>query len=74
MDDAKAKTLVKSALDLQSKKIDLLKKYYKDFEKVLGPVEAARLVQVEHLMMALVDVQLGADLPLIQKTAAEVGK
>jgi len=74
MTDDKAKTLVKSALDLQSKKIDLLKKYYKDFEKVLGPVEAARLVQVEHLMMALVDVQLGADLPLIEKTAAEVGK
>ena len=74
MTDDKAKTLVKSALDLQSKKIDLLKKYYKDFEKVLGPVEAARLVQVEHLMMALVDVKLGADLPLIEKTAAEVGK
>jgi methanogenic corrinoid protein MtbC1 len=70
MTDEKAKTLVKQALDLQKKRIDLLSKYYGQFEKVIGATEAAKLVQVEHLMMALVDVQLGAHMPLVEKTAS----
>lgn len=69
--DAKAKSLVKTALDLQTKRIELLKKHYKNFEKVLGPVDAARLVQVEHLVAALVDVQVGANMPLMAKTAVK---
>ena len=69
MTDAKAKSLVKQALDLQSQRTDLLKKYYPSFEKVIGAIEAARLVQVEHLLMALVDVKLEAELPLFEKTA-----
>lgn len=65
----KAKTLVKQALDLQSQRTSLLKNYYGQFEKVLGSIEAAKLVQVEHLIMALVDVQLAAEMPLIEKPA-----
>jgi hypothetical protein len=65
----KAKTLVKQALDLQSQRTTLLKNYYGQFEKVLGSIEAAKLVQVEHLIMALVDVQLAAEMPLIEKPA-----
>ena len=64
----KAKSLVKQALDLQSQRTTLLKNYYGQFEKVLGSIEAAKLVQVEHLIMALVDVQLAAEMPLIEKT------
>ena len=71
MTDEKAKTLVKQSLDLASQRTDLLKKYYKDFEKVLGSTDAARLIQVEHLIMALVDVQLGAEIPLIEHTAGK---
>ena len=70
MTDDKAKSLVKQALDLQSARTDVLKKYYGQFEKVLGATEAAKLVQVEHLMMSLMDVQLQANLPLIEKPAA----
>jgi hypothetical protein len=68
--DDKAKSLVNQALDLQSKRNDLLKKYYKNFDKVLGATDAAKLVQLEHLIMALVDVQVGANMPLVEKTAA----
>src|SRR4029453_1130886 len=68
--DSKAKSLVNQALDLQSKRNDLLKKSYKSFEKVLGATDAAKLVQLEHLIMALVDVQVGANMPLVEKTAA----
>jgi len=70
MTDDKAKSLVKQALDLQAERTGVLKKYYGQFEKVLGATEAAKLVQVEHLMMALMDVQLQANLPLIEKPAA----
>ena len=70
MTDEKAKSLVKGALDLQAARTNVLKKYYPEFTKVLGATDAAKLVQVEHLMMALMDVQLQANLPLIEKPAA----
>ena len=70
MTDAKAKSLVNQALDLQSQRTSLLKKYYPQFEKVLGGTDAAKLVQVEHLIMAAIDLQLAAEMPLIEKTAA----
>jgi hypothetical protein len=70
MTDAKAKTLVKQALDLQSQRTTLLKNYYPQFEKVLGSIDAAKLVQVENLILALLDVQVGAELPLIEKPVA----
>ena len=65
----KAKTLVKQALDLQSQRTSLLKNYYGQFEKVLGSIEAAKLVQVEDLIMVLAAVQLAPDIPLIEKPA-----
>lgn len=67
MTDDKAKALANQALDLQSKRTSLLKKYYKNFDKVLGSTDAAKLVQVESLVNALMDVQLGANIPLIKK-------
>jgi hypothetical protein len=70
MTDEKAKSLVKSALDLQSGRTSLLKKYYGNFAKVLGATDAAKLVQVESLVNSLIDVQVGASLPLIQKPTA----
>jgi len=71
MTDAKAKTLVNQALDLQAQRISLLKKYFPQFEKALGATDAAKLVQVEHLIMAAIDLQLAAEMPLIEKTAAQ---
>ena len=70
MTDEKAKSLVKQSLDLQAQKTGLLKSYYPQFEKVLGAIDAAKLVQVEHLMMALVDLKLASEMPLIEKPAA----
>jgi hypothetical protein len=70
MTDVKAKALVKQALDLQLARTNLLKSYYPQFEKVLGATDAAKLIQVEHLIMALIDVQLAAEMPLIEKPAA----
>ena len=65
--DQKAKTIVKQALDLQTQRTKLLQKHYGNFEKVLGSIDAAKLVQVEHLVQALIDVQMAAEMPLIEK-------
>jgi len=70
MTDEKAHTLTTQALDLQAARTELLKKYYKSFEKVLGATDAARLVQVEHLVNSLLDIQVAASIPLIEKPAA----
>src|SRR5262245_49291412 len=70
MSDTKAKELVKKSLDLQTERIGVLKKHYKDFEKVLGATDAAKLVQVEYVVNAALDLQLGANLPLMKKPGA----
>ena len=70
MTDAKAKALATQALDLQSQRTNLLKTYYPQFTKVLGAIDAAKLIQVEHLIMAAIDLQLASEMPLIEKPAA----
>ena len=70
MTDAKAKTLATQALDLQTQRTNLLKTYYPQFTKVLGAIDAAKLIQVEHLIMAAIDLQLASEMPLIEKPAA----
>jgi hypothetical protein len=70
MTDAKAKTLATQALDLQSQRTNLLKTYYPQFAKVLGAIDAAKLIQVEHLIMAAIDLQIASEMPLIEKPAA----
>ena len=67
----KAKTLVKQALDQQSARTALLKKYYPQFEKTIGSIEAAKLVQIENMVMNLVDLQIQSELPLVQKPTAK---
>jgi len=70
MTDAKAKALATQALDLQSQRTNLLKSYYPQFTKVLGAIDAAKLIQVEHLIMAAIDLQVASEMPLIEKPAA----
>jgi len=70
MTEAKAKTLATQALDLQSQRTNLLKSYFPQFTKVLGAIDAAKLLQVEYLIMAAIDLQLASEMPLIEKPAA----
>jgi hypothetical protein len=70
MTEAKAKSLATQALDLQSQRTNLLKTYYPQFTKVLGAIDAAKLLQVEYLIMAAIDLQLAAEMPLMEKPAA----
>ena len=71
MTDAKATQLLKNALDFQGKRLGVHKSYASKFQKVIGAVETAKLMQLEGVIQDLVDLQIHANLPLIEKTAVE---
>jgi len=45
--------------------LKLKKKYFKKVEKALGPVTAAKFIQVENQIDLLIDIQIAQGLPLI---------
>ena len=67
MTDEKAKQLADAALSNQEARVKLLKKYYKEFSKIIGAADAARLVQVESAINNVLDLQIASELPLIEK-------
>ena len=67
MTDEKAKQLADTALNNMELRVKLLKKYYKEFSKVIGPADAARLIQVESAINNVIDLQIASELPLIEK-------
>lgn len=70
MTDAKAAELTKRAMDFQTKRLGVHKTYIGKFQKVIGAVETAKLMQLEVVIQSLLDLQIQANLPLIEKTAA----
>ena len=67
MTDAKADELTKQVFSLLGKRLKLQESYYQQFSKALNPVLAARFMQVERQINALVDLQIASELPLIKK-------
>jgi hypothetical protein len=67
MTDAKADSLTKEVFTLLEKRLKLQEKYYQEFAKALNPVLAAKYMQIERQLNALVDLQIGSELPLITK-------
>ena len=63
MTDAKAKELMDRAMKVDEKRIKLRKKYFKEFQKVLPAIRAARLMQVDNQMSLLIDLQIASELP-----------
>jgi hypothetical protein len=66
MSDAEATELAKSSFDLEAKKTDLKRKYFKKFSKVMPAVKAARFFQIENQLNMVVDLRVAATLPLIK--------
>ncbi len=71
MNDDKAEELIEKAFDYQESKLELEKELFKKAEKILGAAKAAKLIQLEHQINALVDLKIGSELPLLEKTAKE---
>ena len=67
MTDEKAEELMGRAFDIDQQRLALSKKYYKQFEKAVGPITAAKFMQVDNQLNLLVDLQISQALPLVQE-------
>ena len=69
MDPDKAKKIMEQVFTLNQKKLDIHKKYFKKVSKALDPIIAARFIQVDRQIQALITVQVNSQIPLIEETA-----
>jgi hypothetical protein len=65
MTNAKADELTRNALQYRSQRSDLLAKYYERVKASLGPVEAARFVQIEQQLLSIIDLKIESALPVM---------
>ncbi len=66
MTDAKATELAKKSFDLEEKRTDLKRSYFKKFAKVIPAKKAARFFQLDNQLNMVVDLQVAASLPLLK--------
>jgi hypothetical protein len=65
MTDDIADDLATKALDLQSQRLDIQKKYFSQIKAALGARVAGRFLQVETMLDDILDIQIGSEIPLI---------
>jgi hypothetical protein len=65
MTDEKADQLVRSAIQYQQQRDQLLGKYYGQVRDALGGITAARFLQVEHQLLLIIDLQIASRLPVV---------
>jgi flagellar biosynthesis chaperone FliJ len=65
MTDAKADELVQNAFNYRKQRSELLVKYYGRVKDSLGAVEAARFLQIEDQLLAIIDLQISSVLPIV---------
>jgi len=66
MTNEMAKQIADKVFKLDEQRGKILKKYYGKCEKAVGPMLAARFVQIEAALYDLVSLQLAAELPLMK--------
>jgi hypothetical protein len=71
MTDAKADQLAHRAMDIDDQRMALRKKYYDLFKKVLPTVLVVRFFQLENQIQMIVDLQIAANLPIIEEAPAK---
>ena len=67
MTDDKASELAKESFKVENDRRKLREKYYKKFAKEVSPLVGARWLMVERTINNLMDLQIAAEMPLIQK-------
>jgi hypothetical protein len=65
MTDAKANELIQNAIEYRKQRSELLAKYYGRVKAALGPIQAARFVQVEDQLLTIIDLQIASALPIV---------
>lgn len=66
MTDMKAKELMDASLKHREDELKLRKKYFKQFDKILPTIKAARFIQLENQIDLLIDLQIASELPLVE--------
>jgi hypothetical protein len=73
--DAQAKDMADRLFKYQSARLDVKKKYFKEFNKVLPAVTVVKFYQLENRLELLVNLQLASDLPpLLARADATSGQ
>ena len=67
MTDDKATDLASRALDLETERTALKRRYLEKIATAMSPSIAARFLQVENQIGALLDLQIAAQVPLVEK-------
>lgn len=67
MTDDKAADLAKTSFKVESSRSKLREKYYKKFAKEISPLVGARWLMLERTINNLMDLQIAAEMPLIQE-------
>ena len=65
MTAAKADELVQNVLNYRRQRNELLAKYYGRVKDSLGAIEAARFLQIEDQLLAIIDLQITSALPIV---------
>jgi hypothetical protein len=66
MTDAIADQLAVKMMDLEGQRSSLRNKYFKLYKEKMGSRIAARFLQVEYSLAVLIDLQIAAELPILQ--------
>ncbi len=66
MNDVKADQLAQKVMALDEQRLALRKKYYELMKKALPAVVVVRFFQVENQMQLLADLQIAANLPIVE--------
>ena len=64
--DEQISSFAKESFALQSKRLKLRRKYHGKVTKAVSPKVAARFIQVENVMGMMIDIQVAAELPLVE--------
>ncbi len=64
--DEQATLFAKDWFALQSGRLKLRKKYFDKVSKAVSPLVAAQFIQVENVVGMLIDIQIAAELPLME--------
>jgi len=65
--DEKANQLISNSFDYQEDRLDLNEDYFNKFSEALGPIVAAKYMQLERQIQLIIDLSINSNLPLAKK-------
>jgi hypothetical protein len=71
MTDDRADQLAQQLMQIDEKRMALREKYYATMKKALSPILAVRFFQVEQQLQLIVDLQIAANLPIVEQNDSQ---